>query len=172
MTGLQIGPAVVEDAHAVAQLHVSSWQIAYAGIVPHEYLASLSVAARESMWRASILSGSSALVLAKEDSSAVGFVSFGKSRDPDAGETVGEIWAIYVSPSHWSRGVGRSLWLYAREQLRSQGFERVSLWVLADNERAIRFYTLVGFMPEPGSKQQIVRGGKTLQEVRYSVALT
>lgn len=172
MPALQIGPAAAEDALGVAQLHVSSWRVAYAGIVPQQYLDSLSIPDREVMWREAIRRGVPELVLAKEDDEAVGFVSFGKARDKDLPETAGEIWAIYVLPSHWSRGVGYGLWLHARERLRSQGFQSVSLWVLADNARAIRFYTRAGFVRDPGAAQDIVRAGKTLAEVRYSAALT
>jgi ribosomal protein S18 acetylase RimI-like enzyme len=172
MPGLKISPAAPEDALAVAQLHVSSWQVAHASLVQQDRLDSLSVTARESLWRELIVRGTPELLLAWEDATAVGFVSFGKSRDPGAADTVGEIWAIYVLPSHWSRGVGRDLWLHARERLRSQGFHSVTLWVLAENARAIRFYTRAGFVPEQGSTQELVRGDKTLQEVRYHAALT
>lgn len=171
MPALQIEPAAPEDAPAVAQLHVSSWQVAYAGIVPQEFLDALSAPNREAMWRESIRRGNPELVLAREDEKPVGFVSFGKSRDQDLPDTAGEIWAIYVLPSHWSRGIGRGLCQHARERLRSQGFKSVSLWVLADNARAIRFYTGAGFTRDPVAIQEIVRAGKTLTEVRYSAPL-
>lgn len=171
MPTVKIGPAAPEDALAVAELHVSAWQGAYAGIVPQEHLDSLSVPTRESCWREMIQSGTPQLLLAWEASAAVGFVAFGKSRDLDAPPAAGELWAIYVRPSHWSHGVGRDLWLQARERLRSQGFQSVTLWVLADNARAIRFYTRAGFVPEAGSAQERVLGGKTLQEIRYHATL-
>jgi ribosomal protein S18 acetylase RimI-like enzyme len=62
--------------------------------------------------------------------------------------------------------------VHARERLRAHGFARVSLWVLKDNVRAIRFYTMAGFKEDAGSTREIVVGGKALQEVRHSAALT
>jgi ribosomal protein S18 acetylase RimI-like enzyme len=185
MAELQIESARPEDALEVAALHVSAWQVAYADIVPQEYLTQLSVETRAALWRESILAGSPALFLAREHrraaeaspmherhlSPVLGFVSYGRCRDSDLPDTWGEIWAIYVLPSHWSRGIGQALWRAAREQLRRQGFQHVSLWVLADNERAIGFYRRAGLEPDPSAVQTLERGGKTLVEVRYRAAL-
>ena len=38
--------ATVDDADAIATVHIASWRGAYAGIVPDAFLASLDVAAR------------------------------------------------------------------------------------------------------------------------------
>jgi ribosomal protein S18 acetylase RimI-like enzyme len=169
---MQLVHAKSEDVPDIAQLHVGAWQTAYAGIIPAEYLANLSVAARELTWRQVMSSGSSELMLAKDGGQVLGFVSFGACRDPGAPLTAGEIWAIYVAPSHWSAGVGRGLWLKAREKLVEQGFESVCLWVLADNLRAVRFYVAAGFVPDLTGVQEIELGGRRLREVRYSAALT
>jgi ribosomal protein S18 acetylase RimI-like enzyme len=67
---------------------------------------------------------------------------------------------------HWSTGLGRALWLAARAELRKAGFHSASLWVLADNARAIRFYRAAGFVAE-GASQRITRGGAQLEELRY-----
>lgn len=48
---MKIRSATFEDCRAVAEVHVESWQNAYRGTLPEEYLASLSVAERETMWR-------------------------------------------------------------------------------------------------------------------------
>src|SRR4051812_27410782 len=113
-----ISAASLEDCRAIAQLHVASWQSAYAGIVPADYLASLSVEHREESWRRVLAEGQSELLVARAESGAIdGFVSFGPSRDVDAPLKRGELWAIYVSPPEWSRGTGTKLWFAARERL-------------------------------------------------------
>lgn len=176
MPALRIAAARPEDASELAELHVASWQGAYAGIVPAEHLAQLSVQSRAVRWREWIERGELCLIAWEEAAAgdaaprAIGFVSCGKCRDPDLPDW-GEIWAIYVLPSHWSRGAGQALWRHACAALRARGFENVSLWVLADNERAIRFYRRAGLSPDPGAGQTITIGGKTLVEVRYRAAL-
>ena len=50
-----IRDAELRDARGIAEVHVRSWQAAYAGIVPDEDLARLSVDQREQFW-AQILS--------------------------------------------------------------------------------------------------------------------
>ncbi len=43
--------ARLEDAFAIARVHVDTWRTTYRGIVPDDYLASLSYQKRESSWR-------------------------------------------------------------------------------------------------------------------------
>ncbi len=44
--------AVPDDARAIAEINVAGWRAAYRGLMPAEFLASLSVDAREAAWRA------------------------------------------------------------------------------------------------------------------------
>jgi ribosomal protein S18 acetylase RimI-like enzyme len=165
--GVNIRRARVADAWDVAKIHVASWQAAYRGIVPHDYLDGLSAAPREKFWRESVERGNPELWVAEVNSSVVGWVAFDASRDPDADGTIGEISAIYSLQAYWSTGVGRGLWQTARGRLIERGFTAVTLWVFADNARAIRFYRAAGFEPMPGSEQCHERGGKSLLEHRY-----
>ena len=48
---MNIRPATVEDAPALAQVHVTSWRETYRGLVPDAYLDSLSVPERTERWR-------------------------------------------------------------------------------------------------------------------------
>ena len=128
-------------------MHVATWKEAYRGIVPEEYLQSLSVEKRESVWRESLEKKLSELWVAVENTSELaGWVSFGGCRDSDKPASVGELWGIYVSPQYWSCGVGRALWLTARNRLIELGFTEVTVWCLAGNERAERFYRTAGFI--------------------------
>ena len=166
---MNVRPAQLHDARGIADVHVRSWQAAYRGIVPDEHLNSLSIDAREMSWRRQLNAESPEVWVAEVRSEVVGWVSFGASRDDDAAAGVGEVEAIYVLAEHWSTGAGRALWLKARQRLSERGFERVTLWVLADNSRAIRFYRAAGFAPSLTRVVEI--GGKNLNEIRYEVRI-
>lgn len=51
--------------------------------------------------------------------------------------------------------------------LSQQGYSTCSLWVLAENERAIRFYRSIGFVADDIAARQIELGGRLLQQGRY-----
>ncbi len=42
--------ASYDDAPAIARVHVDTWRTTYRGIVPEDYLATLSYEKRESRW--------------------------------------------------------------------------------------------------------------------------
>jgi L-amino acid N-acyltransferase YncA len=166
-----IRPALVEDSHGIALVHVSSWQHAYRGIVPQSYLDQLSVANREKQWVEVFERGSSVTLVAEAAGHIVGFISYGNSRAEHALQDVGEIHAIYVASSHWSTGVGRSLWEAALARLRELSLAQAIVWVLAANEQAIRFYERVGFALSEGSETPVEIGGMRLPKVRYEIAI-
>lgn len=164
---MEIQVATSKDCRAVAKLHVQVWQQAYCDILPAHYLASLSVSEREAMWRRLVERQPGQLLMARGVGAIVGFIAFGASRDEDAPTDQAEIWAVYVEAASWSRGVGRLLWLQAQQQIMSKGYTTVSLWVLADNERAVRFYEHAGFVLEPNSHKSFELCGISVGEIRY-----
>jgi ribosomal protein S18 acetylase RimI-like enzyme len=164
---MQIDSATLDDCRAVAEVHVESWQHAYKRTLPAPYLASLSVAEREAMWRRTVEQRPSQVLAARTAGQVVGFVSFGASRDDAAPPECAEVRAIYVRPAFWSAGVGWQLWLAARQRILEAGYKTVTLWVIASNERAIQFYERAGFSAEPESRKRFELGGAMLEEVRY-----
>jgi len=155
-----------EDCHALATIHVESWQAAYVSLFPAEYLASLSIDERQESWISILETSASRTLIAKRDGDAWGFVTFGRCRDAGAAADRGEVWALYVAPRAWSSGVGWALWETARVLMLHQGFAEVSLWVLSGNARGLRFYESIGFVRDAGSEQHFERGGVKLAEVR------
>jgi hypothetical protein len=49
--------ATPEDSRAIATIHVLSWQATYQGVVPAQFLASMSVDRREGVWRGRLEQG-------------------------------------------------------------------------------------------------------------------
>ena len=166
MAGVAIRPSVPEDAEAVERLRVAGWTTAYRGIIPDDYLDGLPVdVARRRRHMAALPAGISDSV-AVADGAIVGWVSCGPSRDADRpGPGHGEIFACYVYPGTWRKGVGRLLMERALEVLAAAGRDDVSLWVLEDNDRARRFYERFGFGPDGARK--LGEFGVPVAEVRY-----
>ena len=121
------------DAIAVAKVHVRSWQIAYRGLLPDEYLDGLRPEDRAQSYTFGdpdpLLPAS---VVAVEGRDICGFATTGPSRDEDRLGT-GELLALYVDPDRWGVGIGRALIREARARLAQQGFDKASLWVLVGN---------------------------------------
>jgi ribosomal protein S18 acetylase RimI-like enzyme len=158
--------AELDDAKAIATIHVHAWQAAYQGIVPSAVLDSLSVAQREARWRQDLERRTSETWVADDDDHVVGWVSAGRSRDADVLPTTAEVWAIYVNPRCWRRGIGRRLWREAEGYLGTAGFSDVTLWVLKANAQALTFYESLGLAFEPGGEKTITLGGAELHEIR------
>ena len=158
------------DAAAVASVHVRSWQVAYRGLLPDEYLRGLRPEDRARRYTFGQLDPSQRqTIVAIERGAVCGFATTGPSQDEDRRGT-GELLALYVDPDRWGHGVGRALMHRARDRLAQMGFEEASLWVLAGNERAERFYQIDGWVHH-GSRRLDKIWGVTVDEIRYCRAL-
>src|ERR1700741_2708585 len=114
MSDYEVRPAVLRDAKAIAEVHAVSARAAYADILPEDQLRALAPGTREAKWRQAIEFAEPQVHVAVQGDEVVGFVGFDRSRDPKTPSTTGEIWALYVKPEHWGKGVGVALWDAAR----------------------------------------------------------
>ncbi|MFG1644197.1 GNAT family N-acetyltransferase [Amycolatopsis sp. NPDC049252] len=159
----RVRPATVEDAGAIGEIHVRSWQAAYDGLLPADFLAGISVGNRTAGWARTLRDGGRVLVV--EDPDVVGFAAFGPRRD-EPGE--GELYAIYLRPEAWSRGLGRLLHEEVLASLTESGWPAAVLWVLATNERAKTFYERAGWALDGGTRTETIAGGTvSLEELRF-----
>jgi len=164
---VEVRAATAKDAQRIAEIHVSGWKAAYCDVVPDPHLQGLSVDRRRLYWSSAIAGGEPAVRVAEGSDGVAGWIAFGRCRDAGAAASAGEIWAIYVSPDLWGRGIGHELLNRALDELRAGGFASASLWVLAKNERACKFYSTRGFELETSSAKIVEIGGASLEEVRY-----
>ena len=167
MSSYLVRPATARDAKAIAEIHVATWQAAYKDLIPADYISKMSVEKRLAYWREAIEFGEPQLLVATQDDKVVGFVGYDRSRDANTRATVGEIWAIYVSPAHWGQGAGLALWDGARDGLKEEGCTQVTIWVLLNNERALQFCEhAAGFKREMPSLKTVAFGDIKLEEIR------
>lgn len=169
MTGLRplIREADRDDARAVAQVNVASWQAAYPGLIDQTFLDSLDVDGRTESWQRILHQRRGRVLVAEEGGSVIGFCAVGPAIDDEWGE----VFAIYVDPRHWGHGVGRDLLAGGEQALAEAGFSRALLWVLEGNSRARAFYERQGWAIGRPIRIEAI-GSTDVTEVRYEKALT
>ena len=159
MSNVRIREAQVNDAAAIAKVHVDSWRTTYAGIVPDDFLTKLSYGQRERNWR-NILStpDSTEFVYVAEDAegSVIGFASGGPERSGDA-DYKGELYAIYLLDKYQHKGIGRQLTVAAARRLLQQGFRSMLVWVLAENPSRAFYEALGAEHPIEDGKENYTR---------------
>lgn len=158
------GPA---DATDIAQVHVATWQAAYAGIFPADFLSAMSVEHRAEVWNRILeeATDGAGLHVAVAGGRIIGFAHGGRSRDTDAGAAA-EVYAVYVLPRYWGTGVGQALLDVLVAELTAGGAPEATLWVLEPNHRARTFYERQGWKYD-GRAETIERGDTAVQELRY-----
>lgn len=166
--------ARVTDVPQIALVQVRSWQGAYRGKMPQDYLDGLDSGRRTRGWKRALTErdpARSGVLVAEDATGLLGFASFCPSRDADVDSgRVGEIEAIYLAPAAWGGGVGRRLMADAVGRLAAAGYREATLWVLDSNDRARRFYAAAGWSAD-GSEKQEDGLGFPITEVRYRRSL-
>jgi GNAT superfamily N-acetyltransferase len=159
--------ASVQDARALAEVHVASWQSSYCGIVPDALLKGLSIEPREALWQGLLAAPkpSSAITLVGCDAHGrvVAFISGGKERTGKLG-CDSEICALYLLQEAQRKGLGTLLFKQFARDLDALGFTSLAVWVLALNP-ARRFYERLG--GKVIGQQNIELGGQPFTEVAY-----
>ena len=163
---LIIRPAEVNDAAAIAKVHVETWRTTYGGIIPQHYLDSLTVENRSVGWVRLLeqtAEGLMTLVSEDHDGRIVGFVSAGPLRHRDS-RFEGEISSLYVLKPYQNAAHGRRLFLAAANRLARMGHKGLFVWVLASNP-ARRFYERLGGVQVSDVTRKFA--GKPLHEIGY-----
>lgn len=144
-----------DEIKGKAYVHWKSWQEAYPGIVDQRYLDALTLdkcEKRAYQWPDNI-------IIAKDGESVVGFVGYGKYRNDDL-KNAGEVFAIYILSEYYGKGVGYRLMNAALSQLAE--YPRIAVWVLKNNNRAIRFYERCGYRFD-GKEETLVLGSPVVE---------
>ena len=139
-----------EEIYGKAYVHYKSWHETYTNLIDSEYMNNITLDKCEIIahkWRENIL-------IAKDGERVIGFVGYGTYRDATLPEH-GEVYAIYVLEEYHGLKVGYALMNAALEKLTD--YKKIAVWVLKDNNKAIRFYQRYGFRFD-GTDTEIMLG--------------
>lgn len=158
-------PATPADVDAIARVHVDTWRHAYRGQLPDAALDTLDVGPRQAMWQRILTTADhpARVFVAVDAATIVGFSACGPQRGDDA---LGELYALYVTPTAQGRGHGRQLLDAAEADLAARGYTEAVLWVLATNTPTIEFYEACGWRDD-GVEETDVVSGVEVRDRRY-----
>ncbi len=158
--------ALPGDSREIAAVHDAAWREAYRGVIPGRELERLIARRGPDWWRRAVDQGSRLLVLALHGRIG-GYVSYGRNRAP-ALDYDGEIFELYLAPEYQGLGFGRRMFQAARDDLAANGLDRVLVWSLADNTRAVDFYRGLGGKEVRRASE--IFGGERLGRIAFGFA--
>ena len=138
--------ARLEDATAIANLHVASWRRTYRGILRDEYLDGPVITDRQKLWTSRLSSPSASeqpfVLLIEQERELAAFVCVLLDSDPESGALLDN---LHVAAERHGQGLGTPLMARAAAWVISQRPDsRLHLWVYEKNLPACRFYERLG----------------------------
>ena len=155
--------ATPEDAISLEQVFRESWRHAYRGIIPHCELEAIIARHDRGFWRR-IAKGAAGPLVLEVAGVVAGYASFGPSRARGGGYE-GEIFELYLTPTHQGLGFGERLFESARHRLDEMRARGLIVWALSENESACAFYERRGGRPVARGETNL--GGKRLEKIAF-----
>lgn len=144
--------AVPTDAPDMTEVHMRSWEVAYKGIVPDEYIQKQSKK-RPALWQRIITDDNRTKYVIQKDGKTVGFICVvPTTQDDDKTDDVCELEGIYLHPDFYRQGIGTRAMEFAFDKAYGWNKSFMTLWVFSKNINAIRFYENLGFTPDGKTK--------------------
>jgi GNAT superfamily N-acetyltransferase len=136
--------ATLDDVAGIATVHVQSWLTSYRGLLPQDFLTSLTVEGRIAAWKHNLSEPRHVVFVGTTtDGRIVGFCSAGPNRD-EPRSFDGEVYAIYLLEEVTRQGLGGALLAEAATWLWQSGMSSFLVWVLTGTLAARKFYEALG----------------------------
>ncbi|MFD1735578.1 GNAT family N-acetyltransferase [Bacillus salitolerans] len=160
---LIIRKAIQQDYKQIAKVHVDSWRTTYHGIIKESYLQNIKYEDRENLWTSALAEESHHIWVAEVNHKIVGFVSGGRERTNKYG-IEGELYAIYILKEFQQKGIGKKLVTTFAEDLKTNGYSSMLVWVLSENPSTLFYQSL---KPAVIDYEYIDIGGENHKETAY-----
>ena len=135
--------ATPDDADAIERVRTDTWRATYRDLMPDSVLDALGYDGSRRRQQMAAMAADRFALVAEHDGAVVGFVYGGPSRAEDA-DHPGEIYAIYVLPSHQGHGHGLALMRAGAREVQARGWRGMLIWVLRENHASRSFYERMG----------------------------
>jgi L-amino acid N-acyltransferase YncA len=162
---MKIRRATLGDATGIANVHVQTWRSTYKGIIPDEYLDSLTIENRTKSWQRHLRTLHIAIfVVENEAGEIIGFAAGGPEQTKNFNYQA-ELYTIYILDDYQQQNIGKQLFKTVVEFLEEKQYQNMLIWALEKNVNR-RFYESLG--GQLVASKSISIFGKELREVGYA----
>ncbi len=164
---IALRPARPSDVQGIARVHVETWRDTYAGLVPEEYLLSMTAKGQAAQWAEALgraRPSETALVAEIAEPEGARIIGFGSCGPARGGPASGEVFTLYVCGEWQNHGIGRRLLMGLFEVLAGQKSDAAVIWVLSGNPSRYFYEAMGGFRK---AERQERFAGTTLDETAY-----
>ncbi|TVX94607.1 GNAT family N-acetyltransferase [Paenibacillus agilis] len=162
---MNVRSAYRQDIEGLSVVHVNSWKTTYEGVIADAVLSNLSIEGRKKSWEWIFENQKQdeTTYVIETEGTIVGFINGGKSRELEL-DYDAEIYSLYLLKEVQGSGYGKLLFHKLVNQLRSDNYHSMMVWVLEANP-SLGFYKKMG--GQYISQKEIKIGGETLIEVAF-----
>ena len=135
--------AVLEDCLDLAILKGQVWNTTYKGIYSEEKLSGYDIAKNESIFQNIVNNPDIELFVALDNQKIVGLMTCGKPYRPFM-DFQQEIGLLYILKEYQRKGIGKTFFEIAKNQVKGNGYTKFFLSVNSKNFDAQKFYESMG----------------------------
>jgi len=140
----QVRRAQTDDCAGLARVQVDSYRMAYAGLLPEDYLARFTYEEQEQDWHDWLVSRpNDILLVAESDRGEIMGYALGRPGPSNIAPYDSELLALHIRHVYRRQGIGRLLIAAMARELKRQGCSSLMLWILQKNP-ARSFYEQLG----------------------------
>ncbi|MCK8060524.1 MULTISPECIES: GNAT family N-acetyltransferase [unclassified Fusibacter] len=152
-----------EDARAIIEVNLKTWESAYKNIVDDAFIQKRWTDFEDTVanYETRLSEDDSIVFVAEIDGRIIGFATAGEDR---LGKYDGELYAIYLLPEFQGNGIGHALYNRIEMLFKAQGKKNMIIWSLKANPHR-GFYVRMGGVKK--EEKDITIGEQVLREIGY-----
>lgn len=161
---MEIRRASKEDIKSVSRVYIESWRNTYRGLIPDDYLDTLSYEEAETKW-INFLNNENEPFIFVAMNDVGNMIGFAAGQSVNDKKYAGELYSLYLLQEAKGLGIGRKLISVTAKHFREKGIYSMMVWVMRQNKSGLGFYEHMG--GEEYIHRTSLFGGTEVEDVAY-----
>lgn len=141
---IEVRKASLEDAGTIVSTRQKVWDATYRGIYPDEMIDAFDWKRHLEAEQCRLSNPNFQCYMVLDGKHCVGYLSYGRIHPGLWKDFAFRLHSLYLLPPYQGKGLGKQLFLQARDACRDMGYGKMFLDCHPDNTKALQFYMRMG----------------------------